>query len=130
MSVPELTGSLAGRAMQAVIDALGEAGIDAIADVGAFFPQPVGVLVAPPALTRRGLASATYSVPVRIVSGDPLNSLLAVDRLYSLADAVALAVSANVYSPSSFQGGANAEPLPAVELVATVTLTYQEVSPL
>lgn len=106
----------------ALVELLADAGIEASIDAGAFFPQPVGVLIGLPALERRGLASRTYTVPVLIVSGDPLNTQLAVDRLYALADDAAIAVSTASYRPSSYRSGVNAEPLPALELTATVTV--------
>jgi hypothetical protein len=122
VSTSTLTG--AARAIEAILQELEEAGIAATHDAGAFYPQPVGVLVGLPALTGVGLASASYTVPVLVVSGDPLNSIEAVDRLYALADDVAFTLSAAEYRPSSFQGGPNAEPLPAVEVAAVVTATY------
>lgn len=101
---------------------LEEAGIAATRDAGAFYPQPVGTLVALPALTGRGLAYRKYEVEVLIVSGDPLSSPLAVDRLYALADDVALALSVEAYAPSSYRSASNAEPLPALALTATLTV--------
>lgn len=115
--------SAGARAIGAVLDLLEAAGIPATRDAGAFYPQPLGVLVGLPTLLRRGLRSYTFSVPVWVVSGDPLNAELAVDRVYALADDVALVLAIDQYRPSSFDGGANAEPLPAVELAATVSVT-------
>lgn len=122
MTVPVQVG-IASRAIDAVLDLLESAGIPATRDAGAVYPQPTAVLVGLPTLVRRGLASATFSVPVTVISGDPLNAELAVDRIYALADAAAAAIQTDQYRPSSWQGGVNAEPLPAVELAATVTLT-------
>lgn len=116
----------ATRALEAVLAELEAAGIEATRDAGAFYPQPVGVLVTLPALVRRTMASRAFEVAVLVVSGDPLNSELAVDRVYALADDVALALSIDVYRPSSYRSSVNAEPLPAVELVATVTVTETE----
>jgi hypothetical protein len=113
----------ATRALEAVLAELESAGIDATRDVGAFYPQPVGVLVGLPALIRRHLAARTYELSVLIVSGDPLNSTPAVDRVYALADDVCLALAIDSYAPSSWRKGPNSEPLPAVELTATVTVT-------
>jgi hypothetical protein len=115
--------SAATRAMEAVVTALTDAGIAATRDPGAFYPQPVGVLVAGPALTGRGHATRTFALPVLVVSGDPLNSELAVDRLYALADDVALALACDSYRPSSWRSPVNAEPLPALELPITITET-------
>lgn len=122
MTVPVQAG-IASRAIDAVVELLADAGIDATRDAGAVYPQPTAVLVGLPTLLRRGLASATFSIPVIVISGDPLNAELAVDRVYALADAAAAAIATDQYRPSSWQGGVNAEPLPAVELAATVTLT-------
>jgi hypothetical protein len=117
------TLTAATRALEATVELLAAAGIAATRDAGAFYPQPTGVLVGLPTLRKRGLASSTYEIPVYVVSGDPLNDELPVDRLYALADDVALALATDQYRPSSYGGGANAEPLPALELTATVTVT-------
>ncbi len=116
----------ATRAIDGVLGALQEAGIDATRDAGAFYPQPIGVLVGLPAMILRGLSTRTFELSVLVVSGDPLNTELAVDRLYALADDVALALAVAEYAPSSWRSGVNAEPLPAVELTATVTVTETE----
>ena len=120
-----LAESAATRAINAVLAALEDAGIVATRDAGAFYPQPTGVLVGLPTLERRTPASRVYSLPVLVVSGDPLNSELAVDRLYLLADDVATALSANSYRPSSWRSGINAEPLPALEVITTLTETEE-----
>jgi hypothetical protein len=116
----------ATRALEAVLDELEVAGIAATRDAGAFYPQPVGVLVALPALVKRGQGSRTFELEVKVVSGDPLNSERAVDQLYALADDVALALRVDRYAPGSYRSGVNAEPLPAIELTATVTVTETE----
>lgn len=121
---PALTGALA--AIQAVLDLLEADGITATDDAGAFYPQPCGVLVGLPTLAGRGLRSQTFTVPVTVVSGDPLNHSLPVARIYALADDCAAALSINTYRPTSWAGSTNAEPLPAIELAATVTLAEME----
>lgn len=113
------------RAVEALVQVLAAAGVPASRDAGAFYPQPVGVLVGLPAMTGRGLASRTFTVPVLVVSGDPLNSDTAVDRLFALADDVALALQTDAYRPSSWRSGVNSEPLPAVELTVTATATEE-----
>jgi hypothetical protein len=110
--------SAAGTARAATLALLEGAGI-------AFFPQPVGVLVGLPTLVGRTLAARTFELPVTVVSGDPLNSELAVDRLYALADDVAGALRTFAYRPTSWRGGVNAEPLPAIELTATLTISEE-----
>jgi hypothetical protein len=116
----------ATRALEAVVDELAAAGIEATRDAGAFYPQPVGVLVALPGLVSRGLGFRSFELIVYVVSGDPLNSTAAVDRLYALADDVALALAIDTYRPGGWRSSVNAEPLPAVELTATVTVTETE----
>ena len=117
------------RARAAVLELLVDAGVEATLDAGAFYPQPIGVLVGLPALVRRGLGSRTFELTVSIVSGDPLNAELAVDRLYALADDVAAALRVNAYRPTSWSGGVNREPLPAIELTATATVTEEAPTP-
>jgi hypothetical protein len=116
----------ASRARDALVQLLADAGVEAAADAGAFFPQPVGVLVGLPTMTGRTLGARRFTIPVLVVSGDPLSSPLAVDRLYALADDVALALSESSYRPSTWRSTANAEPLPAVELTSTVTVPESE----
>ena len=124
MSAVETLG-LASRARQAVLDALTELGAPNLSgDSGAFYPAPVGVLVGLPTLVSRGLAASTYTVPVFVVSGDPLNDTRAVDRLYALADDCALTLRIDSYRASSWQGGATSEPQPAIEMQATITIRY------
>ncbi len=115
----------ASLAIEAVLELLTEAGIDATRDAGAFHPAPVGVLVALPTLLRRQMSSRTFEIPIVVVSGDPLNESSNVDRLYAYADAIAAACSIATYRPSSWAGSANAEPLPAIELTAVVTVTEE-----
>jgi hypothetical protein len=117
------------RAIRALLELLDDAGIEATRDAGAFYPQPIGVLVGLPTLDHRGMSSRTFVVPVLVVSGDPFNSELAVDRTYALADDVALALRTEAYRPSSWRSSVNAEPLPAIELAVTVTVPEMEVSP-
>lgn len=118
--------SPAVRALDAVLAELDAAGITASRDAGAFYPAPVGVLVRLPALTSRLLGARTYEISVLVVSGDPLNATPPVDRIYALADDVALALAVDAYEPTNYRSGVNAEPLPAVELRAVVTVTETE----
>lgn len=124
------TGPAAVRAIEGVLELLADAGIDATRDAGAFYPQPAGVLVGLPALTARGLASSTFEVSVLVVSGDPLNTELAVDRVYALAEDVAFALRTDNYRPSSWRSSSNAEPLPALELLVGVGVSDLVVEPL
>ena len=100
-------------------------GIAATGDAGAFYPQPVGVLIGLPTLVRRTLAGRTFTVPVLVVSGDPLNSNERVAAVYAIADEVAGVLSTAAYRPTQFRSSANAEPLPALELVVTVTVSEE-----
>ena len=116
----------ATRALGAVLEALADAGIEATRDPGSFYPQPAGVLVGLPALVKRGQSSRSYEIAVTVVSGDPLNAELAVDRLYALADDCALALACDAYRVTAYRSSVNAEPLPALELVALLTVTETE----
>ena len=118
--------SAAVRAIESVLAELEVAGISATRDAGAFYPQPAGVLVGLPTLVGRLMSARTFEIPVLVVSGDPLNSELAVDRIYALADDCALALATDRYRPSSWRSTVNSEPLPAVELTVTVTVTETE----
>lgn len=127
MSAPADTFTAGSRARSALLAELHAAQIDrASTDVGSFFPQPDGVLIGLPALVARGVASRTFDVQVLVVSGDPLNSPFATDRLIALADDVARALATDNYRPSSWRSSVNAEPLPALELTVRVTVTEVE----
>jgi len=121
-TLSQTSGALAARV--ATLNELAAAGIDATGDAGAAAPGVMTVLVGLPSLLGRGQASTAYSVPVTVISGDPLNTDHAVERLYALADDVAFALRIAEYRPGSFTGGVNAEPLPAIELAANVTLAH------
>jgi hypothetical protein len=123
--VSTLEQSSASRAIEALLELLADAGVEATRDAGAFFPQPVGVLVGLPTLASRTMAGRTFTIPVFVVSGDPFNAEFAVDRAYALADEVALALRTDNYRPSSWRSSVNAEPLPAVELSVTVTVSEE-----
>ena len=110
------------RALEALLELLEDAGIEATDDAGAFYPQPAGVVVGLPSYVGRTLGARRYTVAVHVVSGDPLNSRLARDRAFALADAVALACRIDAYRPTSWRGGVNAEPLPAIELIVPINV--------
>jgi len=107
-----------------VLATLTDEGIPATGDAGAFYPAPVGVLVGLPTLLSRGLAASTFTVPVVVASADPLNEERNVDRLYALADDVAIALRIDTYRASSWSGGVNSEPLPAIQMEAHLTIGY------
>ena len=123
------TVAAGSRAIARLLELLEEAGITAQRDAGAFYPQPIGVLVGLPTLASRSMAGRTFTIPVLVVSGDPFNSELAIDRALSLADECALALRTENYRPSSWRSSVNAEPLPAFELTVTVTVPEQEAAP-
>ncbi len=117
--------------LDAVLEMLDAHGITATRDAGAFYPQPLGVLVGLPSLTGGTLGARTYTIPVYVVSGQPLVEPDVVDALYSLADEVAQALDVAAYSPFDFRGSAaNAEALPGVQLDATATVPYPVPVPL
>jgi hypothetical protein len=125
--VTAAVSSPAVRAIADVLASLEAAAITATRDPGAFYPQPVGVLVGLPSLASRNLQARIYEIPVLVVSGDPLNAELAVDRLCALADDVALALGEDAYRPSSWRNPSNAEPYPALEITVTVLTPESEV---
>lgn len=125
MSVPA-TASLGSLAVERLLSMLDDAGVEATRDPGSFFPQPIAVLVGLPTLERRTQGGAcTFSIPVLVVSGDPFNTPLAVDRALAMADECALALAVDNYRPSSWKSGPNAEPLPAYELTVTVATKWE-----
>lgn len=117
------TQSPATGAITMVVDALRTVGINACRDAGAFFPHPTGVLVGLPALADRGLAYRTFTIPVHIVSGAPINTMDAVDALYAIGDAVIGALGGDSYSPAEWIGGPNVDPLPSLLVIAVVTIS-------
>jgi hypothetical protein len=124
------TATSAGtRAIEALLALLEDAGIEATRDAGAFYPQPVGVLVGLPTLIGRTQGGRNFTIPVLVVSGDPFNAELPVDRALALADDVALALKVANYRPSSYRSSSNAEPLPAFELDVTVYVPEEVSAP-
>lgn len=113
-------------ALEQVLELLTAEGVGASRDAGSFNPDPVGVLIAMPELTGRTLSGATFAIPVLVVSGVPVNSPAVVDRLYAEADAIARILGSSSYRPTSWAGSDRVEPLPALEITATVTVTTIE----
>jgi len=113
------------RARAALLEELEAAGIEATGDSGAFYPQPIGVLVGLPTLVGRLLDGRTFTIPVVIVAGEALNNERIVGDLYTIADEVAAALSTAAYRPISYRTSGNADPWPALELVATVTVSEE-----
>jgi len=113
----------ATRVLDALLAQLADSGIEATRDAGAFYPQPLGVLVGLPSLVGGTLRGRTYTVPVYVVSGQPLSTPENVSALYDLADAVAASLDVATYQPFDFRGSAaNAEALPAVQLDVTASI--------
>lgn len=113
----------ASAAIEKVIDLLQLANVDPTREASGFTPNPVGVLVGLPGKIRATLAGETFEVPVYVVSGEPVNTSDAVDRLYSIADACAHALSESRYTTTTWAGSGRVAPLAAIEIVATVTVS-------
>lgn len=116
----------ATRALEALLEILEGAGIDATRDAGEFDPSPLGVLVGLPTLVSRTLGASRFEIPIVVVTGDPLNTAAAVDRIYAEADEILAAVSALTYRPTSWAGSSRVEPLPAIEILASVSVEITE----
>ena len=116
----------ATRALDALVQLLEDAGITATRDAGAFLPDPIGVLVGLPSWVGSTLSGRVYEVPILVVSGQPLNTLAAVDRLYGEADAIARVAATDAYRPATWTSSSRPEPLPAIEIMATVTVQLEE----
>lgn len=112
-------------ALDVVVQTLRDAGLPATRDAGAFYPNPIGVLVGMPSLTATGLANRTIEVPVHVVSSDPPSPRI-LGLLYAAADLAARALSTSTYTAGTWSGGVNAEPLPALDLSVTVTIPIEE----
>lgn len=93
-----------------------------LADLGS-----IGILVGLPSRVGGTLSASTFEIPVYVISGDPVNTAEAVDRLYLEADAIALELRTLIYRPTTWGGRSGAEPLSAIELTVTVTVSQQEV---
>lgn len=116
MTIPE--------ALDEVVTVLRDAGLTrATRDAGAFFPSPIGVLVGMPSLTSSGLGSRTIEVPVHVISADPPSPRI-LGLMYAAADIAAQALGIDTYSPSTYSGNINAEPLPTIDMTAVVTIPY------
>lgn len=115
-------------ALDAVVTALRDADLPATRDAGAFYPNPIGVLVGMPNMTTSGLGSRTLEVPVHVVSAEPPTPRI-VGLMYAAADTAARALSTDTYEASTFAGGVNSEPLPAINLNVTVTIPYETPTP-
>lgn len=113
--------SRAAVALEALLELLEAGGVTASRDASSFYPDPIGVLVTLPTRLRDTLAASVFEIPIVVVSAEPVNTPEAVDRLYAEADAIAEIVSTPSYRPTTWSGGADVAPLPAIEILATVT---------
>jgi hypothetical protein len=112
------------EALDEVVTVLRDAGLSkATRDAGAFFPSPIGVLVGMPSLTSAGLGSRTIEVPVHIISADPPSPRI-LGLMYAAADTAAQALGIDQYTPSTYSGNINSEPLPTIDMTAVVTIPY------
>jgi hypothetical protein len=120
--------SVASRAIDAVIALLADAGITASRDAADFAAElgSIGVLVGLPSRVGGTLSAGTFELPVLVISGDPVNTAEAVDRLYLEADAIAAELRTLTYRPTTWGGRSGAEPLSAIEITVTVTVSLEE----
>ncbi len=116
----------AARALEGVLALLEDAGVSATRDAGSFNPAPIGVLVGLPERVRSTLRGVVFEVAVLVVSGDPLNEIANVDRLYAEADAIADVLQESSYRTAQWAGSGRVEPLPAIQILATVTVSNEE----
>lgn len=120
--------SVASRAIDAVLALLADAEIAASRDAETFSAEldSIGVLVGLPARVGGTMSAATFELPVYVVSADPVNTAEAVDRIYLEADAIARVLRTLTYRPTTWGGRSGSEPLSAIEITVTVTVTAQE----
>lgn len=122
----------ASRAIEELVSVLADAGIAASRSAETFATRisgeasGVGVLVGLPARVGGTLSASTFEIPVYVVSADPVNTAEAVDRLYLEADAIARELRTLVYRPTTWGGRQGAEPLSAIEITVTVTVSMEE----
>lgn len=103
----------------AVLDALRQAGLDATDDPAKFDPRPVGVLVGIPELAETTLGAYQVTVPVHVVSGEPLTPPVR-NVLFMEALTAAQAIGAPAFQLTGWDGNVNATPLPAYSMTTTV----------
>lgn len=113
----------ARAAIDAIAELLADAGVQATDEASGFSPSPIGVLIGLPSRVSATLGGETFEIPILVVSGDPVNTAEAVDRLYAEADAIAHAVAETKYEPTTWAGSGRVQPLPAIEIVATVSVS-------
>jgi hypothetical protein len=113
------------QALDAVVDLLTEAGLQATRDAGSFYPNTVACLVGMPTVKASGLAYRTMEVPIHVVTSDP-PSLRSVDQLYAAAEIAAAALETDTYAPQTWSGGPNADALPSILINAVVSFETTE----
>ena len=113
------------QALDAVVDVLTEAGLQATRDAGAFYPNTVACLVGMPTVKSSGLAYRTMEVPIHVVTSDP-PSARSVDALYAAAEIAAAALQTDAYAPQTWSGGPNADSLPSILINAVVSFETAE----
>lgn len=121
--------TVASRAIEAVLALLADAEITASRDADTFAAEldGIGVLVGLPTRVGGTMGAATFEIPVLVVSGDPVNTSEAVDRLYLEADEIARELRTLTYRPTTWGGRSGSEPLSAIEITVTVTVSLEEV---
>ncbi len=121
--------TIASRAIEAVLALLDDAGITASRDAETFAAElgSIGVLVGPPSRVGGTLSAGTFEIPIYVIAGDPVNTADAVDALYLEADAIARELRTLTYRPTTWGGRSGSEPLSAIEITVTVTVSLEEV---
>ena len=118
-----MTANPISEALDRVVMAIAVEGVQIVSrDAGAFYPDPVGVLVAAPTITDVGLGSITFDVPIYVVSTLPPGQS-ALDGVLATTLQVLEAVQVSEARPTTWSGGPNVDALPAYEITATVTTT-------
>ena len=67
-------------------------------------------------------------MPIHIVSADPPSPRI-IGLMYAAADTAASALAIDQYTPSTYSGNINAEPLPTIDMTAVVTIPYNTPAP-
>lgn len=118
----------ASRSIEALVSMLADASIVASRDAETFAANlgELGILVGLPSRVGGTLGADTFEIPVYVVSGDPVSTADAVDALYAAADEVARELRTLTYRPTTWGGRSGSEPLSAIEVSVTVTVSKEE----
>lgn len=117
----QLAAGLIGDALDAVVQACIDAGVQASRDPGEF--QPPGAIVTAPTITGAAtMQSVAMSVPVYVVSDQP-TSLEGLDWLLEAVSALLPALGVSAATPTTWISPINPQGLPAYLLTATVNVS-------